>query len=58
MKKAAVINSILREAATGHGLVAVEEDWKKRDGYKHSIELSRDLGLYRQSYCGCEFSRR
>jgi hypothetical protein len=58
MKKAAVINPIGREAAARYGLVFVEEDWKKRDGFKHSIELSRDLGLYRQHYCGCEFSRR
>ncbi len=58
MKKAAVINSIGREVAARHGLVFVEEDWKKRDGFKRSIELSKDLGLYRQDYCGCEFSRR
>ena len=58
MKRAAVINPIGREAAARFGLVFVEEDWKKRDGFKRSIELSRDLGLYRQNYCGCEFSRR
>lgn len=58
MKRAAVINPIGREAATRHGLVFVEEDWKKRDGYRHSIEISKDLGLYRQNYCGCEFSLR
>jgi len=57
-KKASVINSIGREIAERHCLTFVEEDWKKRDGFKHSIELSRDLGLYRQNYCGCEFSRR
>lgn len=58
MKRAAVINPIGREAATRHGLVFIEEDWKKRDGFKHSIEISKDLGLYRQNYCGCEFSVR
>ena len=58
MKKAAVINPLGRDAAARHGLVFVDEDWKKRDGFKHSIELSRDLGLYRQHYCGCEFPRR
>jgi epoxyqueuosine reductase len=57
MKKAAVINPIGHEAAARHGVVFVGEDWKKRDGFKRSIELSRDLGLYRQNYCGCEFSR-
>ena len=33
-------------------------DFKKKEGYKRSIELSRKYGLYRQNYCGCEFSRR
>jgi predicted adenine nucleotide alpha hydrolase (AANH) superfamily ATPase len=58
MKKAAVINPVGREAAARHGLAFVDEDWKKQNGFKHSVELSRDLGLYRQNYCGCEFSRR
>ncbi len=31
-------------------------DFKKKDGFKRSIELSKELGLYRQGYCGCEFS--
>ena len=33
-------------------------DFKKRDGYKRSIELSAEYGLYRQDYCGCVFSRK
>lgn len=33
-------------------------DFKKQDGYKRSIELSNKYGLYRQNYCGCEFSKR
>jgi len=33
-------------------------NYKKQDGYKRSIELSREYGLYRQNYCGCEFSKR
>ncbi len=32
-------------------------DFKKRDGFRRSLELARELGFYRQSYCGCEFSR-
>jgi predicted adenine nucleotide alpha hydrolase (AANH) superfamily ATPase len=36
------------------GFVAM--DFKKKDGYARSIELSRTLGLYRQAFCGCEFS--
>jgi predicted adenine nucleotide alpha hydrolase (AANH) superfamily ATPase len=35
-----------------------ETDFKKRGGFKHSIELARKYGLARQDYCGCEFSRR
>ena len=35
----------------------LEMDFKKCDGYKKSVELSREYGLYRQNYCGCEFSR-
>jgi epoxyqueuosine reductase len=58
MKRAVVINPIGHEVAARHGVVFVGEDWKKRDGFKRSIDLSRDLGLYRQNYCGCEFSRR
>lgn len=32
-------------------------DFKKKDGFRLSIENSRELGLYRQNFCGCEFSR-
>lgn len=34
----------------------VEMDFKKKDGFNRSVQLSRQLGLYRQTYCGCEFS--
>ncbi|MCF0144573.1 MAG: epoxyqueuosine reductase QueH, partial [Firmicutes bacterium] len=33
-------------------------DFKKQDGYKRSVELSRKYKLYRQNFCGCEFSKR
>ena len=36
----------------------VEIDFKKKDGFSKSIRLSKELGLYRQDYCGCEFSLR
>ena len=36
----------------------VEKNFKKQDGYANSIKLSKELGLYRQKYCGCEFSLR
>ncbi|MFO7937831.1 MAG: epoxyqueuosine reductase QueH [Kiritimatiellia bacterium] len=33
-------------------------NFKKKDGFKHSLKLSKEYGLYRQNYCGCEFSMR
>jgi len=36
----------------------LELDFKKKGGYQRSIELSKALGIYRQQYCGCEFSLR
>ena len=34
------------------------EDFKKKEGFKLSVKRAQELGLYRQSYCGCEFSKR
>ena len=39
------------------GLAFLPSDFKKKDGYKRSIELSKEYGLYRQDYCGCSFSK-
>ena len=36
----------------------LHSDFKKDNGYKHSIELSHKYGLYRQDYCGCVYSKR
>ena len=36
----------------------LKEDFKKREGFKLSVERAAELGLYRQAYCGCEFSKR
>ena len=36
----------------------LREDFKKKDGFRLSVRRAAELGLYRQSYCGCEFSRR
>lgn len=43
-------------AAAGIGAPFIARDFKKRDGFKRSCELSRELGIYRQGFCGCEFS--
>mgnify|MGYP000629755898 CR=1 FL=1 len=51
-KNAVLINSI-GEGVGGNWLPS---DFKKREGYKKSIELSKKYGLYRQDYCGCRFS--
>jgi len=56
-KKAAVMNRIGRQFAARHGLVFLEADFKKKDGFKKSVDLSRAHGLYRQDYCGCVYSR-
>ncbi|MBM4148910.1 MAG: epoxyqueuosine reductase QueH [Lentisphaerae bacterium] len=50
-------SSAIFRAGTGFGGF-LETDFKKRDGFRKSIALARELGLYRQDYCGCEFSLR
>lgn len=55
-KDAVLINSIGEELAKAVGVSWLPSDFKKRDGENRSIELSEQYGLYRQLYCGCEFS--
>lgn len=57
-KNAAKLNEIGTELAVQYGLNWLPSDFKKREGYKRSIELSAQYGLYRQDFCGCEFSRK
>ncbi len=57
-KDASAILSFGKEIASKFDLIFLERDFKKKDGFKKSVQLSRKLGLYRQNYCGCEFSRR
>ncbi len=56
-KKAAVMNRIGRQFAARWGVAFLEADFKKKDGFKKSVDLSRSHGLYRQDYCGCVYSR-
>lgn len=56
MKNAQKLNEIGRDMGEKYGVEYLVSDFKKKDGYKRSIELSREFGLYRQDYCGCEFS--
>lgn len=56
-KNAEKLNEIGAELAVKYGVTYLPSDFKKREGYKRSIELSREYSLYRQDFCGCEFSR-
>ena len=58
LKNATVLNTIGEELAEKYGVSYLNSDFKKRNGYKRSVELSAKYGLYRQDYCGCEYSRR
>lgn len=51
------INEIGAELAEKYGVRFLTSEFRKRDGYKRSLELSREYGLYRQDYCGCAFSK-
>ena len=56
-KNAQALNEIGGELERELGTRYLYSDFKKKEGYKRSIELSREYGLYRQDFCGCEFSR-
>jgi len=56
MKNAEKLNKIGGELAEKHKLKYLFSDFKKKEGYKRSIVLSKQYGIYRQEYCGCRFS--
>lgn len=56
-KDAAVINALGRELQDQYGIEFHAADFKKQDGYKKSVEISRLHGFYRQDYCGCIYSK-
>ncbi len=58
LKDAQLLNHIGMQLARQYGLQFLPSDFKKKGGYQRSIELSRQYALYRQNFCGCEFSRR
>lgn len=58
LKNAAKINEIGYEIGEKYGAEWLPSDFKKREGYKRSIELSREYNLYRQNFCGCIYSKR
>ena len=54
-KNFAKISQIGKETADGLEYIAI--DFKKKDGFLKTNQLSKDLGIYRQNYCGCEFAK-
>ncbi|MFW5990919.1 MAG: epoxyqueuosine reductase QueH [Nanoarchaeota archaeon] len=56
-KNHVLINHTGKEIAYKHGVDYLISDFKKQDGFKKSVELSKKYNLSRQNYCGCEFSR-
>ena len=57
LKNAQLINRIGSEISEKYGVSYLPSDFKKREGYKRSIELSKKYGLYRQNFCGCVYSK-
>ena len=57
LKNAAKLNEIGEEMASKYETAFLPSDFKKKEGYKRSIELSKEYDLYRQNFCGCAFSK-
>lgn len=58
LKNAQLINQIGNRIGEEMGIAFLPSDFKKNNGYLRSIELSKEYNLYRQDYCGCDFSKR
>lgn len=58
LKNAAKLNEIGARLAEAYGVKYLPSDFKKKNGYQRSVEISREYGMYRQDYCGCVFSMR
>ncbi len=56
LKNAEKLNEIGGELAENYGVPYLFSDFKKKNGYKRSTELSGEYGMYRQDYCGCIYS--
>lgn len=56
-KRADVVNEIGAAVGQQHRVKFYAADFKKEGGFQESVELAKEHGLYRQNYCGCEFSR-
>ncbi len=58
LKNSQKINQIGYEIAEKYGVEWLPSDFKKKEGYKRSIELSHQYNLYRQNFCGCVYSKK
>lgn len=58
LKNATKLNEIGQRLEQEYGVRYLVSDFKKKNGYKRSVELSKEYGMYRQDYCGCVFSKR
>lgn len=58
LKNAQKLNEIGERVGAEYGVAFLPSDFKKRNGYRRSVELSEEYGLYRQNYCGCVYSVR
>ncbi|MCC8065072.1 MAG: epoxyqueuosine reductase QueH [Clostridiales bacterium] len=58
LKNAAKLNEIGQRLGEELGVAWLPSDFKKRNGYRRSTELSKEYGLYRQDYCGCVYSKQ
>ena len=58
MKDPVRLNELGTELGRQYGVPFLPSEFRKKDGYKRSLQLSAEYGLYRQDYCGCVFSRR
>ena len=58
LKNAQLLNRLGGEIGERYGVPYLFSDFKKRNGYKRSVELSTLYNLYRQDYCGCVFSKK
>lgn len=57
LKNAEKLNEIGDALAEEYGIAYLNSDFKKKNGYKRSVELSEQYGMYRQYYCGCVFQK-
>jgi epoxyqueuosine reductase len=57
-KNSKIINNAGKMLSEKYGIEFFEADFKKQDGFKKTMQISRELDLYRQNYCGCAYSIR